>query len=581
MATTSDSWPKLFTWVDYLLFALTLLVSSLVGIYHAWQGASDSTSNYLMGGRKMPIFPVAMSLAASSISATTLLGAPTEVYLNGTMYVWLTVSAVLSIAAATHVYLPIFYRLKIVSANQYLEVRFNLIIRRLASMLFVVKQLLYLSIVAIGPSWALRQVTGIHTLASVGILFAVCTFYTAIGGIKAVVWTDTIQFVMMYGSIIILIIKGVFDVGGWGPVWERNYNTSRMELLNIDIDPTTPHTVWSLVIGGFFYWMSWYAVDQTTVQRFLVMKTLRKAKISMWSNLVAVCGIILLCGVVGLVMYSKYFDCDPLTAKVIDKADQIVPFFVMDVLGDFPGLPGLFVAGIFSGALSTLSSVLNAVALIVLEDFIRPVFPNMRERTATGVVKGVSFVFGVLSFSMVFVVAQIKTILDATLSFDGAVAGSILGVFTLGIFVPCANAIGAGVGMLTAFGFMMWLGLSAQIAKSTGVVYNNQTKSFSIENCSAYYNESFGSLSVNPNLGNSSIPDEQEEVFILLRISYLWYTVIGMLIVIVLGTLVSLLTNALDTVSRPMEMPVEELRDSTVFHRFSTADEDCGSVSLS
>lgn len=64
MATTSDSWPKLFTWVDYLLFAVTLLVSSLVGIYHAWRGASDSTSEYLMGGRKMPIFPVAMSLAA-------------------------------------------------------------------------------------------------------------------------------------------------------------------------------------------------------------------------------------------------------------------------------------------------------------------------------------------------------------------------------------------------------------------------------------------------------------------------------------------------------------------------------------
>lgn len=521
----------------------------------------------------MPIFPVAMSLAASSISATTLLGAPTEVYLNGTMYVWLTVSAVLSIAAATHVYLPIFYRLKIVSANQYLEIRFNLVVRRLASVLFVVKQLLYLSIVAIGPSWALRQVTGIHTLASVGILFAVCTFYTAIGGIKAVVWTDTIQFVMMYGSIIILIIKGVYDVGGWGPVWERNYNTSRIELLNIDIDPTTPHTVWSLVIGGFFYWMSWYAVDQTTVQRFLVMKTLRKAKISMWSNLVAVCGIILLCGVVGLVMYSKYFDCDPLTAKVIDKADQIVPFFVMDVLGDFPGLPGLFVAGIFSGALSTLSSVLNAVALIVLEDFIRPVFPNMRERTATRVVKGVSFVFGVLSFSMVFLVAQIKTILDATLSFDGAMAGSILGVFTLGIFVPWANPIGAAVGMLTAFGFMMWLGLSAQIAKSSGVVHNSQTKSFSIENCPAY-NESFGSLPISPNWGNSSIPDEQQAVFILLRISYLWYTVIGMLIALVLGALVSLLTNALNTVSRSMDMPAEQLRDRTVIRKLSTADEN-------
>ncbi|XP_046643004.1 sodium-coupled monocarboxylate transporter 1-like isoform X1 [Daphnia pulicaria] len=566
---TSDSWPKLFTWVDYFLFALTLVVSSLVGIYHAWRGASGSTSDYLMGGRKMPIFPVAMSLAASSISATTLLGAPTEVYLNGTMYIWLTVSAVLSIAAATQLYLPIFHRLKIVSANQYLEIRFNPVIRRLASMLFVVKQLLYLSIVAVGPSWALRQVTGINTLISVGILFAVCTFYTALGGIKAVVWTDTIQFLMMYGSIIILIVKGVIDVGGPRTVWDRNFNSSRIELLNIDIDPTTPHTVWSLVIGGFFYWMSWYAVDQTTVQRFLVMETLRSAKISMWSNLVAVCGIIYLCGFVGLVMYSKYFYCDPLTAQVIDKADQIVPFFVMDVLGDFPGLPGLFVAGIFSGALSTLSSVLNAVALVILEDFIRPVFPNMLDQTATRLVKAVSLVFGILSFSMVFLVSHIKTILDATLSFDGAVAGSILGVFTLGIFVPCANSVGAGVGMLTAFGFMMWLGVSAQIAKSSGIVHNNQMKPFSIDNCSAYN----GSIESSYFFTNSTSDYKKDEPFILLRISYLWYTVTGMLIVLTLGTIVSIFTKAIGSIRSSAELSAVQLNSSTFRRKNSSTDE--------
>ncbi|XP_046643006.1 sodium-coupled monocarboxylate transporter 1-like isoform X2 [Daphnia pulicaria] len=504
-----------------------------------------------------------------SISATTLLGAPTEVYLNGTMYIWLTVSAVLSIAAATQLYLPIFHRLKIVSANQYLEIRFNPVIRRLASMLFVVKQLLYLSIVAVGPSWALRQVTGINTLISVGILFAVCTFYTALGGIKAVVWTDTIQFLMMYGSIIILIVKGVIDVGGPRTVWDRNFNSSRIELLNIDIDPTTPHTVWSLVIGGFFYWMSWYAVDQTTVQRFLVMETLRSAKISMWSNLVAVCGIIYLCGFVGLVMYSKYFYCDPLTAQVIDKADQIVPFFVMDVLGDFPGLPGLFVAGIFSGALSTLSSVLNAVALVILEDFIRPVFPNMLDQTATRLVKAVSLVFGILSFSMVFLVSHIKTILDATLSFDGAVAGSILGVFTLGIFVPCANSVGAGVGMLTAFGFMMWLGVSAQIAKSSGIVHNNQMKPFSIDNCSAYN----GSIESSYFFTNSTSDYKKDEPFILLRISYLWYTVTGMLIVLTLGTIVSIFTKAIGSIRSSAELSAVQLNSSTFRRKNSSTDE--------
>lgn len=332
---TSDSWPKLFTWVDYLLFALTLLVSSLVGIYHAWRGSSGSTSDYLMGGKKMPILPVALSLAASSFSATTLLGGPTDVYMNGTMYLWFIFSVALCTPIASYIYLPVFHRLQIVSANQYLEIRFNRFVRRIASILFIVKQLLYLSIVAYGPSLALSQVTGINAFVSVSILFAVCTFYTAIGGIKAVVWTDTIQIVLIFGSIIILIIKGVTDVGGLGIVWERNYNSSRIEIFNIDTDPTTPHTVWSFSIGGVIYWLSWYAVDQTVVQRSLAMPTLRTAQISMWINMAFVCGIIFLCGIVGLVMYANYFDCDPLTSQI--KYFHFTSWMCLEIIRDFQG----------------------------------------------------------------------------------------------------------------------------------------------------------------------------------------------------------------------------------------------------
>ncbi|KAI9564252.1 hypothetical protein GHT06_007990 [Daphnia sinensis] len=563
---TSNSWPKLFTWVDYLLFAFTLLVSSLVGIYHAWRGSSGSTSDYLMGGKKMPLLPVALSLAASSFSATTLLGGPTDVYMNGTMYLWFIFSVVLCTPIAGYIYLPVFHRLQIVSANQYLEIRFNCFVRRIASILFIVKQLLYLSIVAYGPSLALSQVTGINAFVSVSILFAVCTFYTAIGGIKAVVWTDTIQIVLIFGSIIILIIKGVTDVGGLGIVWERNYNSSRIDIFNTDTDPTTPHTVWSFSIGGVIYWLSWYAVDQTVVQRSLAMPTLRTAQISMWINMAFVCGIIFLCGIVGLVMYANYFDCDPLTSQIINKADQILPFYVMDVLGDYPGLPGLFVAGVLSGALSTISSVLNAVALVVYEDFVRPFFPNLPDQTATRLVKGVSLLFSGLSFSMVFLVAQVKTILDATVSFDGAVAGSILGVFTLGIFVPCANSMGAGVGMLTTFGLMMWLLLSTQIAKSSGVVQNSQVKPFSVENCPAF-NGTSASLHL-----NSTLSDEPEEAFILLRISYLWYTLIGVLIVITIGTLVSLLIKAFNCVTSPVQMSTEQLNDDAVHPKNTSND---------
>lgn len=132
----------LFGWVDYFVFSVTLLVSLLIGVYHAWRGA-NSTSEYLLGGKSMGVFPIAMSLAArllthfrsvpnsnsyrcfffiiwvkSSISGTTLLGTPSDIYLNGTMFFWFGLAMLLCTPATSYIYLPIFHRLQVVSANQ-------------------------------------------------------------------------------------------------------------------------------------------------------------------------------------------------------------------------------------------------------------------------------------------------------------------------------------------------------------------------------------------------------------------------------------------------------------------------------
>lgn len=113
----------------------------------------------------------------------------------------------------------------------------------------------------------------------------------------------------------------------------------------------------------------------------------------------------------------------------------------MDVVGNLSGLPGLFVAGVFSGALSALSSGMNSVALVVLEDFIKPFRPNLSDRTAVRITKGLALAVGIICFAAVFMISQVKTILDATLSLTGAYGGAILGVFTLGMCFPWANAI--------------------------------------------------------------------------------------------------------------------------------------------
>jgi len=230
-----------------------------------------------MAGRNMNTFPVSMSLIASFMSAITLLGTPAEVYQFGTQYAVMGFSFCLVMPAVNYLYMPIFYRMQGTSAYEYLELRFHKAVRCLGSVTFTIQMSLYMSVVVYAPALALSQVTGINVFVSVtGILF-VCIFYTALGGLKAVIWTDTLQVVLMYVSMLVVIIKGDVDLGGPVEVWRRNAEASRIEFDDFDFSPTKRHSIWALIFGAYFTWMTIYAVNQSQVQRYLTVSTLRQA----------------------------------------------------------------------------------------------------------------------------------------------------------------------------------------------------------------------------------------------------------------------------------------------------------------
>ena len=107
------------------------------------------------------------------------------------------------------------------------------------------------------------------------------------------------------------------------------------------------HTVWSVTIGSFFLWLSVYATNQAQVQRYASVKSKSQAVTSLWLNCVFVCTLVGLCCYGGMVVFAYYQDCDPIKAKQVKSKDQMFPLFVMQLVGDVPGLPGLFVAGVF------------------------------------------------------------------------------------------------------------------------------------------------------------------------------------------------------------------------------------------
>ena len=196
---------------NYLVFAAMLAVSAGIGVWFWYKGRGNA-EEFLMANRSMGTLPMTMSLVASFMSAITLLGTPAEIYASGTQYVALVLTYPFVMGATAYIYLPVYTQLNITTSYEYLSMRFNTAVRALAAACFTVHMLLYMAIVVYAPALALSQVTGFDTDLACAVIYIVCIFYTSIGGIKAVMWTDTFQAACMFGSFLAIIIKGNSDL---------------------------------------------------------------------------------------------------------------------------------------------------------------------------------------------------------------------------------------------------------------------------------------------------------------------------------------------------------------------------------
>lgn len=357
--------------------------------------------------------------------------------------------------------------MEVVSVYEYLEKRFGRATRLAMSATFILQMVLYMSVVLYAPAVALSAVTGISKWLSIISVGLVCTFYCTIGGMKAVLWTDLFQSLLMFLAMLAVVVVGAYNVGGVSNVWEAASQGGRLEFFNFNPDPTERHTVWTLAIGGIFVYVSLYGVNQAQVQRLLTVDTLKKARIALFLNWPIVSALSLITSFAGLVIYANFRHCDPFITGQISQTDQILPRFVMEFLGHIQGLPGLFVAGIFSGALSTVSSAVNSLAAVMMEDFVRPfcVSQATYNTHASLILKGLAFSFGVLCVLLTTVVEKLGGVLQASFMIFGVVGGPLLGVFTLGMLFPRANQKCALAGLAAALCMGFWIGTGAIVCK--------------------------------------------------------------------------------------------------------------------
>uniref|UniRef100_A0A3P9LD80 Solute carrier family 5 member 5 n=1 Tax=Oryzias latipes TaxID=8090 RepID=A0A3P9LD80_ORYLA len=534
-----------FVLLDYIVFVAMLLISMAIGLFQALKkkSADASARDFFTGGQSMPALPVGLSLCASFMSAVQVLGVPSEGLRYGFKFLYMCLGQTINSLLTAYLFLPVFFRLGITSTNQYLEMRFGRGMQLLGSFQFLVATLLYTGIVIYAPALILNQATGLNMWVSLFSTGIICTLYTTLGGMRAVIWTDVFQVMVMLLGFVAIYIRGTILVGGPAQVLEIANNGSRINFNDFDVDPRKRYTFWSLTVGGAMVWLSMYGVNQAQVQRYISCRTERDAQLALLVNQVGLCLIVSSAATCGIVMFAYYYNCDPLKSGKISAPDLYMPYFVLEIFQNHPGFPGLFLACAYSGTLSTASTSINAMAAVTMEDLLHPHLRQTSQRKLVLVSKGLSLLYGAGCITVASLCSFLDWgVLQGSFTVMGVVSGPVLGVFILGMFVPASNKLGAFSGIAVGFCVSLWLAVCSTLYPPTeetmGVL-----PSFS-GGCELS-NITLSSISNQDQLSISTAlhPKEEGGIKNFYSISYLYFGAMATSSVIIVGLIISYATG--------------------------------------
>lgn len=424
---------------DYLVVASYLAIVAVAGL---WRPNPRNAEDFLLAGKGMGWMPIGISIAAAFISGISFLGLPAEVMANGLGFVIYSLSYILVIPVITRLFLPFYASLRITTAYEYLEQRFNRRVRLYCSGMFVSWRLLWIGTVIYVPSLLVATVTGVPLLGAVLTIGILTTVYTAFGGLRAVIVTDFIQFFVMAGGAAVAILVAASAIpGGISGVLEIGAAHGRTSFANFSLDPAERLTVWGALIGGFFANLTFFGADQMVIQRYLSTRSASEMQKTFLLNCVALLLIVGLLAMLGLALFAFYHS-RPAAAGSIPP-DRILPHFIATEFP--PGLRGLLAAAIFAASMSTLSAGVNAVAGAIFNDF-----GGGRQSNGTDValLRWLSIATGGACTLLACFIGRLGSIIEIAVRAVDGFAGPLLGVFLAGMLTKRigSNAIlGGGV----------------------------------------------------------------------------------------------------------------------------------------
>ena len=370
---------------------------------------------------------------------------PAKAYATDWAYIWFNAGVLLMAPIIIYAFIPVFRKLNISTPYEYLEKRFNVILRSIGSISFILFQIGRMAVVLFLPAIAINVVTGIDIyicILSMGIL---SLLYTLMGGIEAVIWTDTMQVVVLMGGAILCLILMIINIdGGFSEIVDVAIENNKFNAFDMALNWHSP-SLWVVLFGGFFTHLATYGSDQTMVQRYLTSADEKGAVKSLLTNVWLTLPATVLFFFVGTALFV-FFKQHPQEMNFsLSNGDSIFPWYIVKQLPN--GVVGLLISGILAAAMSSVSSSINSAAASYSIDIH---FRFWKTSNNLKTAKIATFVVGILGTLVALFMAgfEIKSLWDVFNKVLGLILGSMSGLFLLGIIIKKANSNGALIGFV-------------------------------------------------------------------------------------------------------------------------------------
>lgn len=452
-------------WLDYSIIAGYIIF--FLGMGYFFKENKDS-KDYFLGGRSMGWFPLSLSTMATQLSAISFISAPAFVGLKlGGGMKWLTFEFAVPLAmiAIMLIIIPPLFRSGIVSIYEYVEKRFSTSTRMTLSIVFQISRSLGTGVMVYTIAIILQAVLDIDYIYTILIISVITIIYSWQGGMKAVVWGDTIQMIILFAGLLICLVYGWDLVQAKGGL-VNGFDPERLKVIdsNLGLGEGNEYGFWPMLIGGFFLYVSYYGCDQTQAQRMLSAKNEKTIRQLLLANGLLRFPVVFVYCIMGLIMGALVTlapdflaDISATTARHFPeefaangvKADLMVPVFIIKYLPH--GLIGILMIGILSAAMSSLSSTVNSLSAVTVEDFFNRGKKKLATRKYMLISKGAVVFWGAVCIAFSFLFGGSKSAVIEIINAIGSVFyGPVLATFVLAFFAKKVNHVGMNAGIIGA-----------------------------------------------------------------------------------------------------------------------------------